>query len=128
MCQCHNFGPDWWYRGRTHLFDSKGKKHNDVHNGDDYGDGGDDAGDDYGGDHLPQGDEGCTQKEVQSHHHQLLHPRQPLKIITKCHRGKDTSNCLQIVMKIIYFLIGGFLTRLSDFSLVGNIIDHEVLL
>ena len=29
--------------------------------------------------------------------------------------------------KIIYFLIGGFLMRLSDFSLVGNIIDHEVL-
>ena len=36
---------------------------------------------------------------------------------------KDTNNCL----KRIYFLIGGFLMRLFDFSLVGNIIDHEVL-
>ena len=34
---------------------------------------------------------------------------------------------LQIVMKIIYFLVGGFPMRLSDFSLVGNIINHEVL-
>ena len=40
---------------------------------------------------------------------------------------KDTSNCLQKVMKIIYFLIVGLVMRLSDFSLVGNIIDHEVL-
>ena len=41
---------------------------------------------------------------------------------------KDTNNCLQIVLKRIYFLIGGFLMRLFDFSLVGNNIDHEVLL
>ena len=39
---------------------------------------------------------------------------------------KDTINCLQIVIKIIYFSIGVFLLRLSDFSFsqVGNIIDH----
>ena len=40
----------------------------------------------------------------------------------------DTNNCLQILLKRINFLIGGFLMRLFDFSLVGNIIDHEVLL
>ena len=37
------------------------------------------------------------------------------------------SYCLQIVIKIIYIRIGGFLMRLSDFSLVGDVIDHEVL-
>ena len=37
------------------------------------------------------------------------------------HHPKDTSNCLQIVMKIVCFLIGGFHMRLSDLSLVGYI-------
>ena len=41
--------------------------------------------------------------------------------------SKDTSDSFQIVMKMIYFLINSFLITLSDFSLVGNIIDHEVL-
>ena len=39
--------------------------------------------------------------------------------------SKDTSDCLQIVMKIIYFLMGGFLMRWSDFSLVGNIMVNH---
>ena len=96
----------WWYRGQTDLFDSKGKN-NDVHNGDDYGDGGDDDEDDYGVDNLPQGDEGCTQKEVQSHHHQLLHPRQPLKTTTKCHRGncRNIFNVFKPILSLTSFQI-----------------------